>query len=97
MSNRPLSGAEFHFKALAAAEPPVDRRSVGRRCVTETDASIAEVMLVASQLAALAGSTEAEGVRPLSAVLEALARDALTEVARRVSLEQLACCNTWNY
>jgi hypothetical protein len=52
------------------------------RYATETDAAIAEVMLVTSHLAALEGSTDKEAVRPVATVLEALRRDRLAEVAR---------------
>lgn len=53
------------------------------RYAAETDASIAEVMLVASHLATLEGTMEPENVRPLAAVLETFGRDALAEVARQ--------------
>jgi hypothetical protein len=59
-------------------------RWAGRYAI-ETDAPIAELMLVASHLAALEGSTDAEAVRPLAAMLEALGREPLAQVAYRAA------------
>lgn len=55
------------------------------RYALETDAPIAEVMLVASHLAALEGSTERGPVRTVANLFQALQRVALADIALRAA------------
>jgi hypothetical protein len=62
--------------------PRAAAKCVGRYAAETKDATIEEAMLVASHLSTLVGGTDPKDVQPLSALLKALRREQLVEIAR---------------